>query len=167
MNQRAFVIFSSLVLCFAVACKHDHDHDGHDHDHSHKEEKKHDHKHTAPHGGALVAVGDHFAMVELTLKPEKGALTLYCLDQEAKKAVIPEQKSIVLEISHEKVSFTLTLTGVASSLTGESKDKTSQFTVTDNRLMKMAGFQAKLKSLKVKGKVFKDLSFPFPKGKDH
>jgi hypothetical protein len=167
---------TKIILCLTLALMsgctgdhgHDHDHGdhaGHDHGEKPKDGDKGEHLHKAPHGGTLVALGDHVAMIEVTLK--KGQLTIYCLDKEGANGVIPKQTSIDLKITHEKQSFNLTLKAVANSLTGETSEKSSQFSVEDKQLLTMTKFQATVASINIKGKEFKALSFPFPKGKDH
>ncbi|MBK7495896.1 MAG: hypothetical protein IPI28_11060 [Candidatus Omnitrophica bacterium] len=60
-------------------------HDDHDHDHDHNHasdshDHNHDHHHAAPHGGTMVALGDHMAHLELVLDSQNGTLTAYILD---------------------------------------------------------------------------------------
>jgi len=51
-----------------------------------KEEHKHD-DHKAPHGGALLEVGEHLAHIELVRDEKSGKITLYILGKDAKTAV--------------------------------------------------------------------------------
>src|SRR4051812_42090245 len=51
-----------------------------------KEEHKHD-DHKAPHGGALLEVGEEVAHVELVHDEKAGKVTLYILGKDAKTAV--------------------------------------------------------------------------------
>ena len=45
------------------------------------------HEHVAPHGGALVELGEELAHLELVHDPTTGTLTAYVLDGEAEQAV--------------------------------------------------------------------------------
>jgi len=49
---------------------------------------EHDHEHKAPHGGALLEVGEDVAHVELVHDEKAGKVTLYILDKHAKKEVL-------------------------------------------------------------------------------
>src|SRR4051812_8065508 len=63
-----------------------HDHGGHHHHHAEK----------GPHGGALVAIGQDDAHLEIVLDAETGTLTAYVLDGEAEKAISIKQKNLQL-----------------------------------------------------------------------
>lgn len=159
-------IFQSTALIAVLslglsACEH-----GHDHDHDHSHEGHDHHHHDAPHGGTLVTFGDHFAMMELVLDAKTGKLTAYVLDKEAEKSTIPDSKSVKMDIEIGKEKVSLELVGVANSLTGETKDKTSQFAASSEKLKGQKKFKATIPSFKVLGKEFKNVSFPFPEGND-
>ena len=110
---------------------HEHEEDG-DHDHEHAEEGEHDHEHAegghghtheAPHGGTLVAVGDHFAHLEIVLDPETGKMTAYVLDGEAENPIRLKQGSmefsLALKTDNGGTTVTmLELAGVENALTG-------------------------------------------------
>ena len=56
------------------------------------------HHHTAPHGGALVVLGEEFAHVEFVLEEKRPENSLvYVLDSEAEKPVRLSQKTIELK----------------------------------------------------------------------
>lgn len=141
---------------------HDHDHDsaGHDHPPDETAETSTDgHAHTAPHGGTLLPIGDHFAHLELVLD-EAGRLTLYILDGEAQGGIRVEHETLALEISEidgEPADFTLTLDPVASSLTGETVGDSSQFEASDDRLANVDRFTAELPTLTVRGQTLEDV----------
>ncbi|MEX0741305.1 MAG: hypothetical protein WD079_00815, partial [Phycisphaeraceae bacterium] len=141
---------------------HDHDHDAHNDDHA-----DHGHQHDAPHGGALVAIGDHFAHLEAVLDPETGQLTLYILDGDVQRGVRVAHEQLQLtihEVDGESATFDLTLEPVASGLTGETVGDTSQFQATDDRLATAEQFTAELHSLTVRGQTIEALAIHYPDG---
>ncbi|MEQ8766323.1 MAG: hypothetical protein RL885_20580 [Planctomycetota bacterium] len=81
------------------------------------------HSHTAPHGGTLVPLGDHFANVELVWDSATGRLEAFILGPHASQAV---------RITAEKLDLTLgdrsiVLHAVESALSGETVGDTSAF----------------------------------------
>lgn len=126
------------------------------------------HEHSAPHGGTLIVFGDEVAHVELVLDQSTGKLTAYVLDGEAEKGVPIAQESIDMDIERPR-SASLKLLPVENSLTGEKAGSTSQFSMIADELKGLSDFDAKIKSLNVKGREFRNVHFNFPKGneKDH
>jgi hypothetical protein len=132
-----------------------------------EKKKAHGHDHTAPHGGVLVELGDHFAYLEFVLEPETGTLTMYVLDGEAEKA---------LRVTHETVGVLFTtpeaiaarpfeLRAKANVLTGETVGDTSQFTLTQDAFVGLTAFTAKVIEVRVKGRSFRDVAITWPE--DH
>lgn len=122
------------------------------------------HTHEAPHGGALLELGDHFGFLELVVDPDAGTATLYVLDGEAEKAV---------RVAHPTLSLTMTepaavggaplvLVAQASSLTGETVGDSSQFVVTHAALRGVTMVKARLATITVKGQTFTDLALEWP-----
>lgn len=149
----------------------------HDHKHEHKNEAKpkdehkhddHDHHHEAPHGGTLVILGDHFAMLELVLDPKEGSLTGYVLDGEGEKAVRLAQPNIELRISADsgKTTETITLEPVASPLTGEKTGDTSEFRGVHEKLKNLEKFRGSVSNVDFKGQKFTGIEFTFPEGNE-
>jgi hypothetical protein len=124
--------------------------------------KKGEHEHSAPHGGALVELGEEFAHVELVLDAVTGALTAYALDGEAEKSVRVKQSEI--EIAIENPPGTIKLSGVSNALTGEMAGDTSEFLGQSDRLKGATDFDGVIKTISIKGKQFKDVAFNFPDG---
>src|SRR5579863_247145 len=71
--------------------------DDHDHDHGHH----HHHADKGPHGGALVAIGEDDAHLEIVLDVETGKLTAYVLDGEAEKPISIKQAKLQLALTLE------------------------------------------------------------------
>jgi hypothetical protein len=125
------------------------------------------HEHTAPHGGALVELGEEFAHLEIVLAAATGTLTAYALDGEAEQAVRLAQPSIELVVMKGGGPVQLTLQAVANELTGERAGETSQFTVTSPDLQQVARFEGRIQSINIRGQEFRDVSFRFPEGSEH
>jgi hypothetical protein len=133
-------------------------------------EAEHHHTHTAPHGGTLVPLGDHFAHVELVLDAASGKLTVYVLDGEAGNAVRVVQPT--LDISIAKLGQPvnqgdyLSLTATANPLTGEKEGDTSEFTITSEKLQGLTEFQGIIQSITIKDEELKSTKFKFPGGNE-
>jgi hypothetical protein len=125
------------------------------------------HEHTAPHGGALVELGEEFAHLEIVLAASTGSLTAYVLDGEAEQAVRLAQPGIELVVMKDGAPVKLTLQPVANELTGERAGDTSQFTVTSPDLRQVARFEGRIQSVNIRGQAFRDVSFRFPEGSEH
>jgi hypothetical protein len=135
-------------------------------------EKKaeHDHKaHVAPHGGALVSVGDHFANVEFVLDAASGKLTAYVLDGCAENAVRIKQKELSLKfelVDGLDSTLELKMKSVGNVLTGETEGDSSQFEAQSDALKKVKTFEAILEAIEIKGQKAKDVDFNYPKGNE-
>ena len=162
--QRTLLIWTTLLL--AVIAQFSCEKKG-EHHHEQDETQKTDthHEHTAPHGGTLVVFGDEFAHIELVLDQTTGKLTGYVLDGEAEKSVRISQKTIELKIHREDIEsdFSLQLSGVTNVLTGETEDDTSQFAVQSDALKGASEFHAEIASIAIKGQMFTDIDFEFPR----
>jgi hypothetical protein len=123
-----------------------------------------EHEHSAPHGGALIELGEEFAHVEIMLDAATGRLTAYALDGEAEKVIRIKQSEI--EVAVESPAATIKLGGVANALTGETADDTSEFSGQSEMLKGATNFDGVIKTISIKGKEFKDVVFNFPKGNE-
>lgn len=124
------------------------------------------HAHTAPHGGALVELGDHFAFLEWVVDPDAGRITLYVLDGEAEKPIRLAQKAVTVTVTSPAGIGRLDLQGRANTLTGETVGDTSEFVATHAALKGVAKFEARLSEISVKGQALKDLSIVWPDSHD-
>lgn len=118
------------------------------------------HAHEAPHGGTLVELGEHFAMLEFVLDAGAGTLTVYVLDGGAEQAVRVAQPTIAVTFDAPQVlaGQVLTLAAKANVLTGETVRDTSEFVVTHPALKGQAAFSARVAEVAVKGQTFKDVA---------
>ena len=124
--------------------------------------KEGEHEHSAPHGGALVELGEEFAHLEIVLDAATGALTAYALDGEAEKSVRVKQSEIEIAVKNPPVM--IKLGAVSNALTGETASDTSEFSDQSDRLKGATDFDGVIKTISIKGKQFKDVKFNFPKG---
>lgn len=122
------------------------------------------HAHTAPHGGGLTELGDHFGFLELVVDAAAGTATLYVLDGGAEKAVRVTHPTLSLTVTEPAAvgATPLVLTAVASSLTGETVGDASQFAVTHEALKGAAAVKARLATIAVKGQTFNDVALAWP-----
>ena len=151
--------------------------DDHDHDHGH-----HHHAEKGPHGGALVAIGQDDAHLELVLDAETGTLTAYVLDGHAEKAVAIKQKNLQLAITlehdhHEEghdgegekkdelpeSAFQLMLAAVSPGDDGTA----SEFSGQSDELKGAHEFEAALPSITIGETQFKGVTFKYPEGNEH
>lgn len=96
---------------------------------THREAQAGRHAHTAPHGGALIELGDHAASLELVFDSASGTLDLYVLDAHAENYVRITAPSIPASATAEGTSgpIALELLPVASPLSGEIAGDTARF----------------------------------------
>ena len=132
----------------------------------------HEHHHTAPHGGTLVAIGDHFAHLEVVLDSETGNLTVYVLDGEAENPIRLKQETLKFSVALKKegknpIVTTMELAAVESPLTGETVGDTSEFFARNEKLRGVRELSAVISNLEIKGKRIDDLEFGFPQGNEH
>jgi hypothetical protein len=146
-----------------VSEESDHDHEGHGHDHE------------APHGGTLIALGDHFAHLEIIHDATTGTITVYVLDGEAENPVRIEQEDLILEIhlvevskpgGSSEASTPIHLKAVANPLTGETVGDTSEFSGGDTYLAHISGFVATLQKISLLGSDLENVEIKYPEGNE-
>lgn len=123
------------------------------------------HEHAAPHGGTLIAFGEEFAHLELVLDSMSGQLTAYALDGEAEKSVQIAQTEIEIEVEKPR-KFTIKLAAAENNLTGEKRGATSEFRGFADELKNLTEFDAKIVSIKIRGREFANTPFNFPRGNE-
>jgi len=149
----------ALALSVTAGCDaHADDGDAHGH-----EEGGH-HAHDAPRGGTLVELGDEFAHLELVVDRAAGRMTLYVLDGEAALGVRVGGGSLdlALDAPAAHADRVVTLTGVASGLTGETADDTSEFAADDDAFRGGERIAGRVVGLVVRGIPFPDVRFEVP-----
>lgn len=175
MNQKRHLSSSILpvilLLALAVGCesRHSHGGGGHDHDHAHDHEHTGDgggHAHTAPHGGTLVVLGDHFAHLEIIHDPETGRLDAYVLDAEAERGVKVPNLELRLTYTANNAVGSAVLQPVESQLSGEKIGDTSHFSGVVAELQSLSRFHLVLEEISVRGSDFEGVSFGIPEGNE-
>jgi hypothetical protein len=160
-------------------------------DHGGKKGHAHKHGEKGPHGGALVAIGDDAAHLEVTLDAETGRVTAFVLDGNAENPIPIQQKSILLAVTlehgheheahaehsedekekedgkekHDELpqAITIELGAVEPAADGTS----AQFSAEIEQLKGADEFDAVLASITIDGKDFKQVGFNYPKGNEH
>ena len=122
-----------------------------------------DHHHESPHGGIAVELGDHEAHLDVVLDSAAGKLTAYIMDAHAENFVRIPAESFEIVAKLPAGGTTLALKAVANAATGEKAGDTSQFEAQSDALRGVAGFDAELKQLTVRGKTYSKI--PFRAGK--
>jgi hypothetical protein len=124
------------------------------------------HEHHPPHGGTPVVLGDEVYHVELVLDPAAGKLQAYVLDGELENFIRSTSSSFEVTAVVGGETKTLVFAPVANVATGEAAGDTSLFEAQTDWLKTTREFDAVLKELTVRGTVFKDVKFNYPKGND-
>lgn len=119
------------------------------------------HLHPAPHGGALVMLGQHAAQIELV--PEDGGKSwaLYVLDGGAQRFARIEQATVSATLDGRSAIFH----AVENAATGESAGNTSKFALKADWLDPDGRFSVKIDEVTIFGQSFSGIEFVFPEGK--
>ncbi|HZQ48218.1 MAG TPA: hypothetical protein VFC07_14475 [Verrucomicrobiae bacterium] len=126
----------------------------------------HKHEHHPPHGGTPVVLGDEQYHVEFVLDKMTGIMNAYVLDGEMENFVRIAMESFDVTAQLPDGAKKLAFHAVASNATGETVGATSKFEAQADWLKTATNFDAVLKSLNVRGTVFENVAFNFPKGND-
>lgn len=135
------------------------------------------HVHVAPHGGALVELGEHFANLELVLDAAAGEMTVYVLDAHAENAVRVEQPQMQLEwwsptektaaggksqLTEKPRKYRLALRAAANALSGETAGDSSEFRGQDDALRGTQRLEGVILEVVVKGQTFENVPVRCP-----
>jgi hypothetical protein len=121
------------------------------------------HVDTPPHGGTPVALGDDYK-IEFVLDESAGTLQAYLLDDEMENfiRITPPSFDLAVKLpSHDEVLHFL---AIANTATGEKVGSTALFEARADWLKTTKTFDGVLKEINVKGTVFSNVVFNFPKG---
>lgn len=118
------------------------------------------HEHRAPHGGALVELGEEFAHLELSWDAAEGRLLVYVLDGEAEQGVPISDPELVVEAEGVR----LTLAPQANPLSGETAGNTSVYSGRAEALEGRHSWRGRLKQIMVRGRRFSDVAVQVPQG---
>ncbi|MSR56455.1 MAG: hypothetical protein EXS05_02135 [Planctomycetaceae bacterium] len=153
---------------------------GEEHDHG----PHHHHAEKGPHGGALVAIGDDVAHLEVVLDAETGKVTAYILDGEAANPVPIKAKSLELTFVREAAhdhdhedegeehaddhdDDEVTGAVVLEAVTPDPNGMATEFAGVVEGLKGADEFDAVLTTFSVAGKEFKQVKFSYPEGNEH
>ena len=124
------------------------------------------HEHHPPHGGTPVVLGDEVYHVEFVLDADAGKLQAFVLDGELENFIRSAAPSFEVVATVNGESKTLVFASIANPATGETTGDTSLFEAQADWLKTTEEFDAVLKTLTIRGTVFSDVKFNFPKGND-
>ncbi len=119
----------------------------------------HHHEHIAPHGGAVVVLGDEAFHLEIVHDPAVGRVTLYVLDGHLEDFIRLPATGIATSIALGETNRALVLTPVAQSATGETIGDTSQFGGEADWLKSTPELSGLISSIEVRGQQFTNVAF--------
>ena len=111
-------------------------------------------------------LGDEVYHIELVLNAETGKLQAFVFDGELENFIRSAAPSFEVTATVGGEARTLVFMPVANSATGETVGDTSLFETQADWLKTTKNFDAVLKSITVRGTVFNDVKFNYPKGND-
>lgn len=171
----SIVTLTAALILTTGGCQSEsaHDHHEHDEDHAaHEQGNHHDHDHdhhahAAPHGGALVELGDHEAHIEVVRDVERAELVLYVFDAHAENSVRVTHEGLTLSVQTSTgESHEVTLLPVSNQLTGESPGYTSEFRGAAPWVLTNPDFTATLPAITIRGATYENISIVFPAGNE-
>jgi len=148
----SLMILASLIVFGQAGCGGGHDHSevGHHHD--------------PPHGGAGVTLGDEEAHIEFLVDEEAGTVTAWFFKPHMERYLRIKTESFVVLAKEPDGEARLTFTAVANAGTGETVGDTSQFVARADWLAGTGSFDAVLPEVSVRGTVYRNIAFNYPKG---
>lgn len=124
------------------------------------------HEHHPPHGGTPVVLGDEVYHIELVLDADAGKIQAFVLDGELENFIRSSAPSFEVVATVKGEPRTLTFMPVANPATGETAGDTALFEAQADWLKTTRDFDAVLKTINVRGTVFSDVKFNYPRGND-
>lgn len=124
------------------------------------------HQHKLLHGGTPVVLGDEEYHLELILSFSEGKLRAFVMDGEFENFVRITATNFEVTARLAGKDETLTFNALANRATGETVGDTSAFEAQADWLKTNTTFDAVLKQLTIRTKVYENVQFNFPKGND-
>ena len=154
MKPFHFLILAGVVALGQAGCG--------DHEHGHSEAGLH--HHDPPHGGAGVTLGDEEAHIEYLVDAEAGTVTAWFFKPHMERYLRIKAESFAVLAKLPDGEARLTFTAVANAGTGETVGDTSQFVAKAEWLVGVEAFDAVLREVTVRGRVYRSVAFNYPKG---
>ena len=123
-------------------------------------------RHAAPHGGALVPLGEAVAHLEFVLDPATGLLTLHVLDAEASERLRLPQEMVFVLINANGEEFAIVLFSMEDSETGDRHGATSRFAASHRRLIDVHRFEAIVEGITISRQSFRRVRVSYPAGSE-
>ena len=127
---------------------------------------EHRHEHKPPHHGTPVVLGKEEYHVELVLDAPAGRLQAYIMDGELENFVRLPAESFAVAVRLAGKEQVLTFQAIANDATGEKVGDTALFEAQADWLKTNAVFDGVLRQLTVRGAIYENITFNFPKGND-
>ena len=124
------------------------------------------HQHIPPHGGTPVVLGNEEYHLELVLDAGAGMLQAYMMDGELENFVRIAPVEFEMGVKRPAGEEVLSFQAVPNRATGETVGDTSLFAANADWLKTVKTFDAVLKEINVKGRLFQNVAFNFPNGND-
>jgi hypothetical protein len=124
------------------------------------------HEHKPPHGGTPVVLGNEEYHLELVLIRSEGKVQAFVMDGELENFVRIPAKMFEVEVKLADKNLPLIFNAVPNRATGETVGDTSAFEASSYWLKTNATFDAVLKELTIRTKLYQNVQFNFPKGND-
>jgi hypothetical protein len=128
--------------------------------------KPQQHHHHPPHGGTAVVLGEEEYHVELVLVQPEGKLQAFVLDDEMESFIRSSVPSIVIAATIGGIPREVLLSAVPNTETGETVGDTALFEGQADWLKTSPQFDGVLRSITIRGTLFTNVRFNFPKGND-
>ena len=149
-------LLSLALSLFLSSCGDEHHHHGEGHHHD------------APHGGALIELGEHGTgfNLEMVHDSESGDLGIHVYDGHVSNPERIKQESIGLTVKVNGKEQAVSLAAVANPAFDESVGDTSFFQA-EAALPGTLVFEGSVKSVAIKGRFFENIAFSYPSDDEH
>jgi hypothetical protein len=124
------------------------------------------HEHKPPHGGTPVVLGNEEYHLELVLIRSEGKVQAFVMDCELENFVRIPAKMFEVDVKLADNNLPLIFNALPNRATGETVGDTSAFEANSYWLKTNGTFDAMLKELTIRGKLYQNVQFNFPKGND-
>jgi hypothetical protein len=117
------------------------------------------HRHESLQGGTAVELGPHEFHLDVVHDPAAGTLRAYVMDGHMENFIRVRGESFEISAALPSGTTVLLLKAVANSATGEKVGDTSLFETREEALKNVAGFNAVLKQITIRGRNYANVAF--------